>query len=167
MSPTLRQPTDRAALYAWHADALDAMRQARVTDLRELARAAPDLMPPLEEGVPQCGWYAAKTSKGSVLVPSRIWLQSVVDEAGELLEPELFQCEIGDKVFDPLDVWAKLAIRPIPVAEYRHMMALRAWARESAPNEPQAVDGRPVDWQTVKVRVPDPAPQPQPQRMRR
>lgn len=150
-SPTLRQPTDRAELYAWHADALDALKTGRADNLKDLASHSPELMPPLDEGMPQCGWYAAKVSKRAVLVPSRIWLRSTVGEDGQLVEPEAMFCEIGDRPFDPEEVWVRLAVRPITVGEYRHMMALRAWARESAPDQPQAADGRPIDWLTVQL----------------
>jgi hypothetical protein len=161
MSPTLRQPSDRAELYSWHADALDALKTGRADNLRDLFQRAPELVPPITDSEPRCGWYAARVSRRAVLVPSRIWLQSVVGDDGELLEPETLLCEVGDRPMDAFEAWPKLCIRPIPVAQYRHLMALRQWARESAPDEPQAVDGRPIDWNTVKVRVPEPsAPQP-------
>ena len=158
MSPTLRKPSDRAALYAWHADALDALAQGRKDNLKELAADHPDLVPPIQDGEPQCGYFKARVSKRAVLVPAKIYVRSVVDEAGELVEPERLVCEIGDRDFDVFEAWPKLCIRPITASEYQYLMALRQWAKESAPDQPQAVDGRPVDWNTVKIEL---APQPQ------
>jgi hypothetical protein len=152
-SPTLRQPSDRAQLYAWHADALDALATGRKTDLKELAAIAPELMPPIQEGAPQCGYYKAKVATRAVLVPAKIYLESVVGEDGQLVQPERLKCEIGDKEFDPADVWARLCIRPISRAEYVHLMALRQWADQSKPDQPQASrnDGKPVDWMKVDL----------------
>jgi hypothetical protein len=152
-SPTLRQPSDRAELYAWHADALDALKTGRKTDLKELAAVAPELMPPIQEDAPQCGYYKAKVAKRAVLVPAKIYLESVVGEDGQLVQPERLKCEIGDKEFDPLDVWARLCTRPIPRAEYVYLMSLRQWANESDPDQPQASrnDGKPVDWMKVDL----------------
>jgi hypothetical protein len=160
MSPTLRKPSDRAVLYAWHADALDALAQGRKDNLKDLAAEMPDLVPPIQDGEPQCGWFKARVSKRAVLVPAKIYLRSVVGEDGELVEPEKLICEIGDRDFDVLEAWPKLCIRPITASEYQYLMALRQWAKESARDQPQAVDGRPVDWMTVKI--PDVPQQPQP-----
>lgn len=151
MSPTLRKPSDRAELYAWHADALDALAQGRKDNLKDLAAEAPDLVPPIQDGEPQCGYYKARVSRRALLVPAKIFMLSVVDEAGELVEPERLKCEIGDRDFDVMEAWPKLCIRPITVGEYRHLMALRQWAKESAPDQPQAVDGRPIDWMTAQL----------------
>lgn len=164
-SPTLRQPTDRAELYAWHAAALAALKAGRADDLRTLFDRDPDSVPALRD-VPECGWYAARISRASVLVPARIWLQSVVGDDGQLVEPELLLCEVGDRPFDPAEIWPKLCIRPIPVAEYRYLMSLRAWAKTSAPDQPQAADGRPVDWNTVKINLPAQPVPPAPKRKR-
>lgn len=166
MSPTLRKPSDRAALYAWHADALDALAQGRRENLKELAACAPDLVPPISDGEPQCGYFKARVSKRSVLVPAKIFMLSVVGDDGELVEPERLKCEIGDRDFDVLEAWPKLCFRPIPVGEYRYLMALRQWAQESAPDQPQAVDGRPVDWMTVQIPPVPSAPVTQPKKVK-
>jgi hypothetical protein len=149
-SPTLRPPSDRADLYAWHTAALAALKAARAETLKELSARDLEAVPRTGDD-PQCGWFAARISRVSVLVPARIWVRSVVDEAGELVEPEVMLCEVGDRPFDPGEVWPKLCIRPIPASEYRYLMSLRAWAKASAPEQPQAVDGRPVDWMTVQI----------------
>lgn len=166
MSPTLRKPSDRAVLYAWHADALDALELGRKDTLKELAAEGLEA-PAVYESEPQCGYFKAKVSRRAVLVPAKIYLRSVVGEDGELVEPEVLKCEIGDRDFDVGEVWPRLAMRPISVAEYRHLMALRQWAKESAPDQPQAVDGRPIDWNTVQIVLPETPPAPQPKRTRR
>lgn len=165
-SPTLRQPTDRAELYAWHGKALAALKDGRADNLRDLAARDPDLVPAIQDGSPECGWYAARVSRAAALVPARIYLKSVVDEAGELVEPEVLLCEIGDRPFDPEEVWPKLCIRPIAASEYRYLMSLRAWAKSSAPDQPQAADGRPIDWNTVKINLPAQPVPPAPKRKR-
>lgn len=156
-SPTLRQPSDRAALYAWHADALDALAQGRKDNLKELAAVAPDLMPPISEDAPQCGYFLAKVARFALLVPAKIFVLSVIGDDGELLEPERVVCEIGGERYPEVETaWLRLCTRPISASEYQYRMALRDWAQAAAPNQPQAPrqDGKAVDWMTVKIELP-------------
>lgn len=147
----IRQPSDRAELYTWHAKALQGLKDGRAETLKELAARYAELVPPIQEDNPQCGWFKAIVRRVAVPVPARIWLRSTVDEDGELVEPEVLLCDIGDEPWDVLDAWPKLCTRPISKAEWAYLMAVRAWARTSAPDQPQAKDGRPIDWLTVKI----------------
>lgn len=147
----IRQPSDRDELYRWHAQALAALAKYGVHDLRELAAADPEALPPVEEANPQCGYFLAKVRRFAVPVPAKIYVQSVVDDDGELTEPELFKCELGDEEYDPVEAWPKLCIRPISRVDYAYLMSVRTWARQSAPDQPQAKTGRKIDWMTVQL----------------
>lgn len=156
-SPTLRQPTDRAELYRWHERMLRFLAENRMEDFTSASRVAHDWdlseMPPIVEGEPQCGYFKAKTRRYALLVPAKIFMLSVVGEDGELVEPERLVCEIGDERTDVFDAWMRLCVRPISAAEYSYLMAVRDWARQSAPDQPQHPrnDGKPVDWMTAKL----------------
>lgn len=170
-SPTLRQPTDRAELYTWHREALEYMDDFRIPDLTHASQASIDWErhPPVYEAQPQCGYFKAKVARFALLVPAKIFMLSVVGEDGELVEPERMVCEIGDTRTDLFEAWPRLAARPIPAAEYAYLMAVRDWARQSAPDQPQAPaqDGRRVDWMTAQIPpVPKQAPTTQPKRRR-
>ncbi len=130
-SPTLRRPSDRAELYAWHADALDALEQGRKETLKELRAVAPELAPPVYEGEPCCGWYKVRLHRDGVF---------------------------GDDMVDPVETWPLLLSRPIPASEYAYLVAVRGWAKSSAPDQPQAAESRPIDWLTVKIPAVPPAP---------
>lgn len=147
----IRQPSDREELYRWHAQALAGLVRLGVHDLRELAAADPEAMPQISEGDPQCGYFLAKVRRFAVPVPAKIYVRSVVDDDGELVEPEVIKCELGGTEYDPLEAWPRLCIRPISRSEYAYLMSVRAWAHESAPDQPQARTGRPIDWMTVQL----------------
>lgn len=165
-SPTLRQPSDRVALYAWHTDALEALAESRCDNLKDAARDHFELCPPIVEAEPACGWYKLRLHRDGVFVPARIYLEQRVGETGELLADEVLRCQIGDDMVDPVQAWPTLCSRPIPAAEYAYLVALRAWARTSAPDQPQAAETRAIDWLTVKLPAVPPSP-PKPQRNKR
>lgn len=159
MSSTLRQPSDRNALYLWHGRALAALVDNRAADLRELAANDPDALPPIQEDAPQCGYFKLRKVRAAAFVPAKIYLEQVIGEDGELLSDEILRCEIGDELVDPLQAWPMLCLRPISASEYRYLMAVRAWAQTSAPDQPQAQEGRRIDWLSVKIPpVPPAAP---------
>lgn len=157
-SPTLRRPSSRAELYAWHADALDALGQGRKETLKELAAVAPELVPPIIEAEPACGWFKVRLHRDGVFVPARIYLEQRIDEAGELVADERLRCQIGDELVDPFETWPTLCSRPIPAAEYAYLVAVRGWAKSSATDQPQAAETRAIDWLTVKMPAVPPAP---------
>lgn len=163
----MRKPHDRNELYAWHARAMAALAGARVDDLKAAAAVAFDLVPPIHEDEPECGWFKAIIRRDAAAVPAKIWLKSVVDDDGELVEDEILLCEVGDTPVDAVEAWPKLCTRPISRAEYLYLMSVRTWARQSAPDQPQARDGRPIDWLTVKVPpIPASPPPTKPKRVR-
>jgi hypothetical protein len=133
----IRQPTSRAAAYAWHSQAL--------VDLRDHLR--PDT--PLE---PQCGWFKTRLCRGGPFVPARIWLWQAIDqETGELVADEVLQCEVNGAYGDPETQWTWLAGDPITEAEFDFMTANRQWAAWHAPHEPAANPRQRTDWNTVPV----------------
>lgn len=157
-SPTLRRPSDRPALYAWHEDALDALAESRCDNLKDAARDYFELVPPIVEGEPCCGWYKVRLHRDGVFVPARIFLEQRIDETGELLADERLRCQIGDEMVDPVAAWPTLCSRPIPASEYAYLVAVRGWAKSSATDQPQAAESRPIDWLTVKMPAVPPAP---------
>lgn len=157
----MRRPSDRNELYAWHAKAMAALAAVKKDDLKAVAAEAYELLPSIQEWSPQCGWFKAIFRRDAVAVPAKIFMKSVVDDDGELVEPELLMCEVGDAPVDVMEAWPKLCTRPISRAEYLYLMSVRTWAQESAPNQPQARDGRPIDWLTVKLPPVPPSPSPE------
>lgn len=163
----IRQPSDRVKLYAWHAAAVAALAARKVATLKELANLVErDEFPPIHEDEPECGWFRAKVHRHAVLVPARIWLKSVVDDVGELVEPEVLLCEIAGEPFDAMVAWPKLCIRPIEKADFTYMMQVREWAQASSPEQPQAETGKVIDWLTVKIPPIPATPTPPPKRKR-
>lgn len=134
-----RLPTPRAALYAWHTNAM----------LGILGDDHPHIG---EE--PQCGWFKRRLVKGGVYVPARIWLYQPTDpETGELVADELLQCEVDGRYADPHREWSWLCGKPITEAEFKYLTALRTYADGHAQSEPYASPNQPVNW----LAVPTPA----------
>jgi hypothetical protein len=146
-----RRPSDRAALYAWHAAALAAIEGCHVSNLREVSRLDPERSPPVQEGRPECGWFLAHVARQAVPVPARIYLRSEIDEGGELISDEVLVCELGGEVVDVMEAWPRLCLRPINRSDFAYRMAVRGWAQTSAPDQPQAQTGRRIDWLTVQL----------------
>lgn len=94
----MRRPSTDDQLYAWHRAALSGED------------------PPINDGLPECGWFKTKLVKGGAWVPVRIWVEPVTDENGELTEPEILKCSVGSEMKDPARIWTYLT--PITKEDY-------------------------------------------------
>lgn len=96
----MRRPTPAARLYAHHSAAVRGE------------------VPPVHDGMPECGWYKRRIVKGGPWVPVRIFVERDIDpETGELLGPERLVADVDGKRDDyPARHWTHLA--PITRAEY-------------------------------------------------
>ncbi|HEV8036164.1 hypothetical protein [Yoonia sp.] len=101
----IRQPTSKAAQYAWYRAAIAG---------RE---------PPRHDGMPEAGFYKTRLVKGGPFVPIRIWLdQEICPVTGELMADESLRCEALGQSRNPETIWTYL--RPIPRAEYDALVDL-------------------------------------------
>ncbi len=129
----MRTPTPAADAYAWH-------------------RAALAGDEPATDDTPQCGWFKRKMVRGGPWVPCRIWLYAEIDDAGELVAPEILQAEVAGEYADPDDLWSFVAANPITEAEFKFLSATIEWSQTNAPHEPMANPRERIDW----CRVPTP-----------
>ena len=80
--------------------------------------------PPQHEGLPQCGWFKTRLTKGGPWVAARIWIDREIDPlTGELAAPEEYRCEIDGDRRDPAKVWTYL--EPISREEYAALLHRR------------------------------------------
>ena len=122
----MRRPTPRAVLYAWHAAALAGSH------------------PPVHDEA-QPGWYKRKLVRGGPFVAVEIWMEQLVDDAGDLVAPEELRCEVDGSPADPHDLWTYVCDNPISQAEFRHMRSLAAWVKAHSPDEPVANPREPIN----------------------
>lgn len=149
-SPTLRRPSDRAQLYAWHANALAQLKAEGVDTLKELAARNADAVQ-VHEDDPQCGWFKVRLTKGGVLVAARVFVHQLVDQDGALVDQERLVCQLGADFVDPLDAWTLILNRPIPRSEYQYQAELFAWSTRYQPGAPQARPHQAVDFSTAPI----------------
>ena len=128
----MRTPTPLADQYAWH-------RAALAGEEPEITATA------------QCGWFKRRLVRGGPWVPARIWLVQEIDDAGELIAPELLQAECNGEYADPDDVWSYVAANPITEAEFKFLSATIEWSQTNAPHEPMANPRQAVDWLAVPI----------------
>lgn len=103
----IRRPSPTGRLYAWHRAAL--------------AGAEPER----HDGLPECGWYKARLTKGGPWCAARIWIERDIDMAtGELADDERYLCEVDGMRRDPAKVW--LSLKPISKEEYDALLHRRA-----------------------------------------
>jgi hypothetical protein len=127
----LRRPTPKDVAYAWHANALKGVYGDDI-----------DINP----DEPQCGWYQRMLVKGGPMVPARIWLFGETDiDTGELIDQEIFQCEVNSERADAVEQWSWLAGNPISEATFNYLTALSAYVREHQPTHPLANPRQPID----------------------
>lgn len=95
----MRQPTPYVDLYLWWNSAVAGENPERFED------------------EPHCGYYKRKFKKGGPWAPVRVSCLRVLDEIGELAEPERIVAQTDDgPVFDAVKCWTYL--RPISKAEF-------------------------------------------------
>jgi hypothetical protein len=132
----MSQPTPRAALYAWHTNAMLGILADEPQAFNE---------------DPECGWFKRSMVKGGPFVPARIWMEQPVDEAGDLIGDEVLRCEVHGKPRDPHEEWSWLCGNPISKQDFDYLTATMAWAKDNAPDEPMANPYQKIDWQKVPV----------------
>jgi hypothetical protein len=127
----IRQPTSKAAQYAWYRAAI-AGRDA-----------------PRHDGLPECGWFKYRAVKNGPFIPVSIWLeQEICPVTGELMADEVLRCEALGQSRNPERIWTYL--RPIPRAEYDALVDLhRSMDLMAAINAP-------IDVTQVKHAAPTP-----------
>lgn len=77
--------------------------------------------PPQHEGLPECGWYKTKLTKGGPWVAARIFIEREIDfETGELAEPERLVCEVDGQRRSPYRMWTYLT----PISREEHQALL-------------------------------------------
>lgn len=82
---------------------------------------------PIIEDEPQAGFFLHNTVRRGPLLPTRIWLHSIRDETGDLMEEERFRCHVAGLEWPVLKVWPYCARRPIKPREYAaEMQRLRS-----------------------------------------
>jgi hypothetical protein len=107
--------------------------------------------PPIHS-TPQVGLFKRKLVRGGAWVAARIFKTGERDELGRLIEDEVLRCEVDGKAVDDVeDQWLWLAANPIDDVEFRLLMRLGPWARQHAPNDPNADPGKPIDYMTTPI----------------
>jgi hypothetical protein len=89
---------------------------------------------------PIAGFYRFRMRSGGALCGVRIWHGAPLDPVtGEELDrSHRWQAQVND---DPVlleRVWPKCAADAVDEAEYQYLCAVQAWAKENAPDSPQA-----------------------------
>lgn len=142
----MRRPTDLYEAHAWHRAVLAIIGDAQGVEAHRVlgeAIVAGDANVRIAEDEIKSGWFKRRLRKGCPWVPVRIWIHQVIDDAGELLEPERFACSVDGRAADPVEQWPRVCMSPIAEHEFEYLTALRAWQRV---NEPEAWDPlKPVD----------------------
>lgn len=101
---------------------------------------------------PRCGLYRRKLVRGGVWVAARIFKTGARDDLGRLIEDETLRCEVdGKPVDDVADQWLWLASNPIDEVEYRMLLRLGPWARQHAPDDPNADPTKAIDFMTAPI----------------
>lgn len=125
-----------------------------------MARApapAPYSGPALHEGQPQVGFYWRRLVRNGPRVPVRIHrtcLCTPCDTSGGFLPHEwseacdrsgVLRAEVDGREVDPREVWLWCCENRITEDEYRLLRAQAQWAREWAPERPEANPTRQVN----------------------
>jgi hypothetical protein len=99
-------------------------------------------------GVPRPGFWKIRLVRGGPHVPAKIWDEAERDpETGELLEDEKLRCVVNGIERDP-EQWAeRLNCYGIAIDEdeYQYMSRVSDWAKEWAPDAPEASPTQPID----------------------
>jgi hypothetical protein len=133
----VRLPTPPEQAYAWHNNALKGVYGDDIV---------------INPDEPQCGWYQRRLVKRGPLVPARIWLFGEIDiGTGELVDQEIFQCEVNGERADAFDQWSYLAANPIPESVFHYLTALAAYVRDHQPSHPLANPRQPIDLLTAPL----------------
>ena len=109
----------------------------------------------IDQPVP--GFYRMKRTKGGVWVPVLIWRPCRCTIGGEEDHAWRPECDRypplralidSQESVDPLPLWTWL--HPIAESEYRFLVDDHAWARQNAPNLPEADPKQAVDLDAIE-----------------
>lgn len=129
---------------SWHRQALEEREKKERLSSYRTRLTVPDL--------PQCGWYERRLVKGGPWVPARIWREAQMDfETEQPNGQDAIRCEVGGEQRHARDQWGWVVNHPISKTAYEQKMKLRAWVKIHAPNEPEANEDKPVDWNSVPL----------------
>lgn len=102
----------------------------------------------------EAGYFKTRLVKGGPYVPVKIWFGRPPDpdNPGKLLDRSpRWQCIVdGKEARDPYDIWAFVAGRNIPEADYYTMVAKKLWDRQHDPGSPTQNPEKPIDWMSMK-----------------
>lgn len=89
---------------------------------------------------PVAGYYRMRLRSGGALVGVRIWHGAPLDPVtGEVMDRSYRWQALANGAPIPLErVWPKCAAEPIALSEYQYLSSVQAWAKQHAPNSPQA-----------------------------
>lgn len=109
-----RKPRTEAELYRWHRETL-----AHI----ETHGAADRNRPRMSENDPQPGWYMRRLVQKGPYVPCRIWVEpGGLDEAGNMISPEKWFCEVDGQKRDVAREWTWLCGHPISEDKFMDML---------------------------------------------
>lgn len=93
------------------------------------------------------GYYRMRLRSGAAYCGVRIWHGAPLDPlTGEEMDRgHRWQALVNGSLFDLARVWPKCAADPVDEAEYRYLCEVHSWAREHAPDSPQANPMRRID----------------------
>lgn len=97
--------------------------------------------------LPIAGFYRMRLRSGAAFCGIRIWHGAPADPVtGEELDRSHRWQALANNAPINLDrVWPKCADDPINADEYRHLCAVHQWAKENAPDSPQANPMKRID----------------------
>lgn len=97
--------------------------------------------------VPTAGWYRFRLVSGGHPVAVKIWHGPPHDpDTGEELDRGWrWQAQANGEPIDLDRVWPGCAREPIPAAEAEYLLGVAVWARENAPDSPQANPRKKID----------------------
>lgn len=104
--------------------------------------------------LPQCGFYKRKLVKGGTWIVGRIWREPETGADGKPTGKELLRCDVGGKVRDANAEWARLAMYPVPEAEYRYEIADSDHAKKYRPDDPKAAPHKAIDIRKMPAQYP-------------
>ncbi len=89
---------------------------------------------------PIAGYYRMRLRSGAAFCGIRIWHGAPLDPVtGEELDRSpRWQAQANGVAIDLERVWPKCAADPVDEAEYHYLASVQSWAKQNAPDSPQA-----------------------------
>jgi hypothetical protein len=104
---------------------------------------------------PQCGWFLLRLTRGAVEVAASIQYERTEHEPdcpeNRMDRPSVLTGRINGEVCDWREIWHSRT-KEITEADYKFLLAERAWALKYAPNDPAAADPhKPLDLRSAPM----------------